>query len=523
MFLNKNEDRATQIGLHSVKNMLGSEMQLSLFSDYTLEKLSNLSGIKLVGKIDRFGIDLTDIQFKIMEGVLRGFTETNYKGNIEPIKTDKIENDKHFDGELPQIYKYLKEIPRLRATQSNIMDWAGVNKNSISEKERAVEALGHLGTAQYCFYYDRLAYDQDGVPEKDRSGRWKKEEVTAVDSLFTIKEIREDQSGILKYYEIEISPIFLDQRESYFVLIPYNWREEVKAILGNRKTSSYIFRFLLFLRYQYEVRRRSPKLKSPFSLKLAWEEIAVAIKMPESVYKRQKARAYKVLGDAYSVAKQLGYLNDYERDGYSDVLIFNAEKYYPKSETIVFPQKQEGVFSVDAERLFEFFHSEKMKIDKGHTLPVGITKKDHLQEFENLIKSRSVDEIFNVIKWGLSTKYWCTRLGTPAKLKSYFSEAICEMKNSSSSNQNEEIRIAENKKMAQEISYKLENEQSKIKLDAWSKIKVDALSKYVEIGNGIHQPTCIDYKEKGFKEQFENAMRKWGVLKFIKINQDEKQ
>ena len=504
---NKHNEGTTQIGLHSVRNMLGSEMQLSLFSDYTIESLSSSSGVKLVGKIDRFGIDLTDVQSKIMEGILRGFTETNYRGNIEPRDTAQIAAEKYSEGGLPPTYKYVKEVPRLRATQAQIMDWAGVNKNSISEKERAVEALNHLGTTQYCFYYDRLAYGQDGIPEKDRSGRWKKEEVMAVDTLFTIKEVREEQGGSLKYYEIEISPIFLDQRESYFMLIPYNWREEVRAIVGSKKASSYTFRFLMFLRYQYEMKRRSPKLKPPFSLKWAWEEIAVAIKMPESVYKRQKVRANKILEDAYSVAKQLGYLNEYQRCENSDTLVFNTEKYYPRSETVILPPKAENVFSVDAERLFEFFHAEKTKVDKAHKTPVGVTKKDHLQEFENLIQTRSVEEAFKVIKWGLNTKYWCTRLGTPAKLRSFFSEAVSEMKNGSSSAQNEEERIAENKKFAQAVSYKIEKVQSKS--------KVDVLSTYVEIGNGTHQPTCIAYKEKGFKEQFENALRKWDILKFI--------
>ena len=87
---NKRGEGTTQIGLHSVRNMLGSEMQLSLFSDYTIENLSSSSGVKLDGKIERFGIDLTDIQSKIMEGILRGFTETNYRGNIEPRDTAQI-------------------------------------------------------------------------------------------------------------------------------------------------------------------------------------------------------------------------------------------------------------------------------------------------------------------------------------------------------------------------------------------------------------------------------------------------
>jgi hypothetical protein len=42
-------------------------------------------------------------------------------------------------------------------------------------------------------------------------------------------------------------------------------------------------------------------------------------------------------------------------------------------------------------------------------------------------------------------------------------------------------------------------------------VKVELLNLYVEIGDGVHQPICISYKEKGFKEVFINALRKWGI------------
>lgn len=503
---NKHPEGLTQIGLHSARNMFGIEKQLSLFSDYTIENLQSNSGINLDGKIERLGIELTDVQSKIVEGLLRGFTETNYQGNIDPIDISQIEVEKYSEGDLPPIYKYVKQVPRLRASQSQIMEWAGVNKSSMGEKERAVEALRYLGVAQYCFYYDRLSYSQEGIPEKDRSGRWKKEEVVAVDTLFTIKEVREEQSSSLKYYEIEISPIFLDQRESYFMLIPYNWREEVRSIVGSKKASSYTFRFLLFLRYQFEMKRRSPKLKPPFSLKWSWEEIAVAIKMPESVYKRQKTRANKILEDAYSVAQQLGYLSNYERCENTDTLIFNTEKYNPKSKSLILSKTEEKKFSEVSERLFEYFHSEKTKIDKAHKIPVGVVKKDQLQDFEDLLLVRSFDEIFKVIKWGFNKNYWCTRIGTPKQLLANFSEAVIEM-NNSFSEKNEDEKIAENKKYAQEVSEKIKK-ASKI-------VVVEVLNSYVEIGDATHQPKCIRYTENGFKEQLENELRKWNVHKYI--------
>ncbi|SPJ31860.1 hypothetical protein [Candidatus Protochlamydia amoebophila] len=116
----------------------------------------------------------------------------------------------------------------------------------MAEKERAMEALKHLATAQYCFYYDRLVLDANGNPEKGADEKWKKEEVMAIDTLFVIKEIRNKPNGNLEYYEIIPSPIFLDQTESNFMLIPYNWREEVRSVVGSRKASLIHFAFFFF-------------------------------------------------------------------------------------------------------------------------------------------------------------------------------------------------------------------------------------------------------------------------------------
>merc|ERR1712060_347156 len=116
-------------------------------------------------------------------------------------------------------------------SQSELLEWAGINKQSIASWSRAVEAIQELGRKQYCFYYDRLVLDQEGTPIKEKNNRWAKEEVFSVDTLFSIKEVREKESGSLKYYEIMPSSIFLDQRESYFMFIPLNWREEVKKLV----------------------------------------------------------------------------------------------------------------------------------------------------------------------------------------------------------------------------------------------------------------------------------------------------
>ena len=323
-------------------------------------------------------------------------------------------------------------MPCLKATQAQVFKWSGLASNSIGERERFSDALKHLATTQYCFYYDRIVLDKDGNPEKGLDGNWKQESVMAVDTLFVIKEIRNKHNDSLEYYEIIPSPIFLDQIESSFMLIPYNWREEVRAMVGKRKTSSYTFRFLLYLRYQYELMRRlNNESKKGFKIICNWEEIAVAIKMPESVYKRKKERALSILEDAYYVSKELGYLLSYTRKGDLDILILNEKKYlFPDTLSIDVDQKAvDKGFSTRAHQLFEFFYQEKLKNDPKSKI-LESSRSSDLYEFEMLLTNSSKEEIMQVICWGLRLKLWYNRLSSPVKLRQNISEAISEMKNS---------------------------------------------------------------------------------------------
>ena len=62
------------------------------------------------------------------------------------------------------IYKNILAIPRIRATQREVLEWAGFDRINAGEKERALSALHHLSNARFCFYYERLAYDKAGIP-----------------------------------------------------------------------------------------------------------------------------------------------------------------------------------------------------------------------------------------------------------------------------------------------------------------------------------------------------------------------
>jgi hypothetical protein len=121
--------------------------------------------------------------------------------------------------------------------------------------------------------------------------------------------------------------------------VPNNWREEVKQITGKR-ASSYTYELLLWLRLQHEQIRRfnnngafNKKLK-PFKISKSWEDVAIALKMPETMYKANRKRASKIILDAYSIAIKLGYLVKVENNGATDILYLN-EDYYPKPGKLV--------------------------------------------------------------------------------------------------------------------------------------------------------------------------------------------
>lgn len=494
-------DQATQISLHSVRNLLGSEQQVSLFSEEKVKEFAETYGVSLEGEISRYGIDLTDIQLRMMEGILHGLTKTRYRGNLEPVDIPAHAKEKYPRGEVPDSYKYVDRIPKFKATQSEILRWGNVNQKSAGEVQVALKAFKHLGTSQYCFFYTRLALDEEGIPKKDRDGEYLKEEVIAVDTLFTIKEVRSKKTGLLNYYEIIPSSIFLDQRESYFMLIPFNWREEVRGIIGQRKASSYTFRFLLLLRYLFELQRRTDREKKEFVVRCPPEEMAIKLKMPESVYRRKKDRANKILEDAYSVAKKLGYLKKYERTPVVDILYLNEEKYYlprgieklplAKDEEAPTPEMKE------AQEILDLMIRERRKLAPSYNPISGGQIREHsLNHLTELLKLRGRDEIERVIVWGINKPFWCNRIGTPSKLRKHFDEALTEMlaTQTGSGSENREWIVSVKEQMGGALS-------------------LEALNQYVEISEvGSNHTDCIDYSEKNFRELVANAIRKRGFF-----------
>lgn len=334
----------TVIAIHTARQFYGDNKQLTLFSDAKIDEFIKSTGIPLQNRPDSYGVVLNQSQSRTFEGILKAFSDTNYLGDEQIEKREEL-RARNINTEsstslkaIEPAYSNIDKIPIIKLTQADIIRLSGYERTR-GDKVDVVESINFLGSKQFCFYWTRLKYDSKGIPVKDKRGDYVKEEVMEVGTLFRIRYVKEP-GGELKYYEISPSSVILDQVNKnyggeYFLLIPDNWRDEVKQITG-KKVSSYTYEFLRWLRLQYELKRQYNKKHKgkPFTLKKTWEEIAIALKMPETMYRRNRKRATKIIKEAYDTAIKLGYLLRVENDGATDILYLN-EDYYPKPGELV--------------------------------------------------------------------------------------------------------------------------------------------------------------------------------------------
>jgi hypothetical protein len=343
--IKKKEGRKhTKIALHTVSQFYGDNKQLSVFSDDKIDDFSKSTGLSITNRPDSYGVVLNQAQDKVFEGILKAFSDTNYKGDNEVDKLISLKEIMNTGSgamreAIKKPYQNIDKIPVVRLTQAEIIELSGYDLKSQRQGDKVdvIEAITFLATKQFCFYWVRLK-TEEGKPVKDKNGDWVKEEVMEVGSLFRIKTVRAEE-GELQYYEIHPSAPLLDQVNNHFLLVPNNWRDEVKRITGKR-ASSYTYKFLLWLRREYERIRmynngggknRKPK---PFRVSKSWEDVAIALKMPETMYKANRKRAFKIIQEAYSIAIKLDYLVKVENNGATDVLYLN-ESYYPKPGELI--------------------------------------------------------------------------------------------------------------------------------------------------------------------------------------------
>lgn len=341
-------------GKHLVSQYLGPvDPQTKLNFAETLERYTRETGLTMGNRPLGWGLNLNVVQQTVTSAILEAFSRDEYQGQItlpkEEVLTDPERGPNYLLAKVKSMgpeamarkaYKHIPELPTIQLTLAEIVKLAGFNHDRQGDKEKVKQAVAHLGAERYLFYWRRKAHkivNGAAVPDRDSKGEHKWEEVVEDGSLFRVKHVLDEQTKELKYFEISPSAVVLDQVSlryggNYFLMVPRDLHTEVRKAVGQgQRSTSYTFAFLMYLLADYErVRYHAKKGTAPeHTIAKPWEEIAQRIKMPETVWRRNRKVAAARLEQVYQVAKELGYLKSYRRgtDGV-DTLELEPSKYY---------------------------------------------------------------------------------------------------------------------------------------------------------------------------------------------------
>lgn len=280
--------------------------------------------------LEGWGADLTVTQHSVLLAVLERMSAKNYQGDGKEARREVLTRAgvNPPGGLLPELMekalRNVKEFPVVRLYLHEVVELAGLEKERQGDKQEVKQALEHLGTARYAFYWERLAtveYKGRKKPVLDQDGNYVKEGVRTVGSVLYVKEVVDPQSGQLDYYEIAPSEAFLDQVTEgygspggYFLMMPTGLLDKVRKAVGpGRRVTPHYYTFLYWLLATYEDRRsHPPKGREPnLQVRKHYEEIAQLIRMPETIWRRNRRKAVERLESIYQAAKDLGYLKSY--------------------------------------------------------------------------------------------------------------------------------------------------------------------------------------------------------------------
>ena len=317
---------------------------------------------------DRIGFNLTNqAERDVLFGVLKLMTDSDYKGTFQ-VPSAQVLNKEHNDNPKPveaetkgyqvvgtqtQIggaYENIPSTPVLRIGQADLIRSIGYDPEIRSDKERVAQAVVSLATKQNFLMWTRFARDRKGKIEK-RNGRTRFEIVSTFSPVLNVNFVSEtNQEGkpVLKYYEISLAPVFLDEvsreygakGDGYFLLIPQDANQEIEK--AHRELFPYRVRvsptiqalcYWLRLRVvEIQSRERNPftKTKSSSVLVISYSDLCRRLNISESSFRRNPSRIRQVVEDGLRVAQKVGYISEFSSDDSSGEyrLVINFD-YYP--------------------------------------------------------------------------------------------------------------------------------------------------------------------------------------------------
>lgn len=252
-------------------------------------------GEKLEEKVEKVGLQFeTTNEQRAFNAVQKLLDRTDYGSNP----------DSEFYLEPQESYKG-KPLPRLKFHWSDFYEAFGLKRDSsgkytsrkqVKKAREAFEKLQEPYTIAYRLpkgngKYDVIVKERPLIQEKSSGFEAVGEE-----------ELGEEPHDKITKTVISVSPLFIEQIESYYWLKPKNLHKEIKEILGKSRYSIAIENFIIHL-----------GIKDLSTFKIEEKKLMGEIGLGGYVERRQLSRARHYLEEALEVAKELDFLKNVEK------------------------------------------------------------------------------------------------------------------------------------------------------------------------------------------------------------------
>lgn len=351
----KDIDEYIKTSLHYEKQKFKNEKDKNITLEDIIEKVANFGEQKKLlykreeHRIEAIGIDITDMENKAMNAILTLFSRTNYKGNRKGVNVKgQIFN---YNGYLPEIEFYPNEYLEVFGVKK-YKTGRGKMEYSAEGRRQAFDSLVSLAMKQFFIHYIRTYWINDKSNKPER----RHDVIREISPLINIREgweyltdkelnktmsNHEDSVSDKKRTKIAVrpAPILIDQIETYFIIKPANYIQEInmKAMKMKTKISKFTYRFidLLFVEVTQNLMKKGNSFEWIFERN--YKTLATNLRMDNYIKLRKWKLIRETITASYEIAKNLGYINSYELDTNGktkelDKLYLNPDKFYKMKE-----------------------------------------------------------------------------------------------------------------------------------------------------------------------------------------------
>lgn len=233
-------------------------------------------------------------------------------------------SDRPSDATYSDQYHWDKALPIIETSYSEYFDTFGLERKDGRyprgrQRDEAIEALQSLASTR------NILYERKYWSGKGRKRELLSDFIKARSPLIYFVEgltgVNEEESSRIKAggkfptrrtkLVIKVSPLLIDQIDSFYTLKPKALRKEITAVTGKKKIPEAIPRFINWL---------LTKNKTPISISRSL--LAERLGVYYLIETRQKKRLNKILEDAFDMAKKLKYLTSW-RESKPGIFKFN--------------------------------------------------------------------------------------------------------------------------------------------------------------------------------------------------------